>query len=100
MLLSYEVVIANMLKIAASVLLKLFINSNERCHSTEPPPPLPFSLAHAQNAIVKPKQEVLCIIEAQKKYNLQNSTQRKCLHLVIKMIEHSNRYTNAGNLNY
>ena len=37
-------------KTAASVLLKLFISSNEWCHTTDAP------LAHEQNSIFKCKQ--------------------------------------------
>jgi len=40
---SYEVFKANMLKIT-SVLLKLFINGNERCHTTDPLPHSRFPL--------------------------------------------------------
>jgi len=39
-----------MRKIAASVLLKLFVNSIERCHTTDDP------LAHERNSIAKCKQ--------------------------------------------
>ena len=40
-------------KIAASVLLKLFISSNERCHTTDAP------LAHEQKSFFKCKQHTL-----------------------------------------
>jgi len=40
-------------KTAASVLLKLLISSNERCHTTDAP------LAHEQNSIFKCKQHTI-----------------------------------------